>query len=391
MTGLLSGVKILDVGKRISGPYCARTLANMGADVIKVEPPEGDESRRMGPFPPDGPHPEKSGLFLALNANKQGVTLDLTAEDGVIAFLELARAADIVIDNQPLGHLDSLGIGYDVLSETNPGIIVTSITPFGNRGLNMNWKATDLTIFHMSGNATGLLGPVEDPDTEPPIRAGGHQSEFVAGMAATTATLMALFQKRMTGKGSHVDVSEYEAMVTQTIAGLASSAYGRPNPSRSLKEAREASAIGGVLPTTDGYVAISPREDAQWARWLEVMENPDWAEDERFATRQARQSNNTELWELLSQWSRQYSKHDIARWGQDKRIPCFAVNTIADLLENEHLAVREFFLEIDHPVAGTLKYPGAPYRFSNTPLPLDARPAPLLGEHNQEILEGLES
>ena len=393
----MSGVRVLDVGRRISGPYCARTLANMGADVIKIEPPEGDESRHMGPFPSDGPHPEKSGLFLALNINKKGVTLDLTTEEGASAFRKLAKTADIVVDNLPLGHLNNLGFGYDTLRENTPGIIVTSITPFGNRGVNMNWKATDLTLFHMSSNASGLLGPVEDPDTEPPIRAGGHQSEFVAGMAATTASLIALFQNRMTGNGSHVDVSEYEAMVNQTIAGLANSAYGRPAPTRSLKEVREtyisgmAGAIGGVLPTNDGYVAISPREDAQWERWLGVMGNPEWATDERFVTRKGRQTHTEALWELLSQWSRQHSKHDIARRGQDKRIPCFAVNTISDLLANEHLAVREFFQEIDHPVAGRLKYPGPPYRFSNTPFPLDARPAPLLGEHNQEILEGLDS
>jgi crotonobetainyl-CoA:carnitine CoA-transferase CaiB-like acyl-CoA transferase len=393
----MSGVRVLDVGRRISAPYCAKTLANMGADVIKIEPPEGDEARGMGPFPSEGPHAEKSGMFLALNVNKRGVTLDLDSKEGASAFRSLVKTADIVIENLPLGHLDSLGLGYDALKDINPGIIVTSITPFGNRGLNRTWKATDLTLFHMSGNAAGLFGPVEDPDTDPPIRAGGHQSEFVAGMAAATATQMALFQKRMTGKGSHVDVSEYEAMVTQTISGLANSAYGRPGPTRNLNEVREASiggmvgAIGGVLPTNDGYVAISPREDAQWARWLEVMGDPEWADDERFVTREGRQSNTTELWEFLSEWSRQHSKHDIARWGQDKRIPCFAVNTISDLLENEHLSVREFFVEMDHPVAGTLKYPGVPYRFSNSPLPLDARPAPLLGEHNQEILEGLEA
>ena len=397
MDGLMAGVKALDVGRRISGPYCAKILANMGADVLKIEPPEGDEARRMGPFPSNEPHPEKSGLFLALNANKRGVTLDLTTDEGAGAFRKLAATADIVIENLPLGHLDSLGLGYETLNEINPGIIVTSLTPFGNRGPNRSWKATDLTLFQMSGNATGLLGPVEDPDKDPPIRAGGHQSEFVAGMAATTATLIALFQKRMTGKGSHVDVSEYEAMVTQTIAGLANSAHGSPGPTRNLKEVREASiggmagAIGGVLPTNDGYVAISPREEAQWQRWLGVMGNPEWGSDERFVTREGRQSHSQELWALLSEWTRQHSKYDVARWGQDEHIPCFPVNTVSDLLVDEHLSAREFFVEMEHPVAGTLKYPGVPYRFSNSPLPLNARPAPLLGEHNHEILAALEA
>ena len=147
-------------------------------------------------------------------------------------------------------------------------------------------------------------------------------------------------------------------------------------------------AIGGVLPCRDGYVAISPREDAQWARWLDVMGQPEWADDERFRTRDARQQNSTELWELLGQWSRQHSKHDIARWGQDKRIPCFPANTVEELLHDEHLAARQFFVDMEHPAAGPLKYPGVPYTFSNTPLPLDARPAPLLGQHNDMFLGG---
>ena len=243
----------------------------------------------------------------------------------------------------------------------------------------------------MSGHAHGLLGPVEDTDADPPIRAGGYQSELVAGLAAATATLTALFQKRMTGRGRRIDVSSYEAMATQLISGLAGSAYGRPSPSRDLKESREGtvSAIVGVLTCKDGYVSISPREDAQWERWLELMGSPDWASDERFATREARESNAAPLWELLNKWSRQHSKHDIARWGQERRIPCFPVNTMPDLFDDAHLASRDFFVEMTHPVAGTLKYPGVAYRLSNSPLPLDARPAPLLGEHNDLIGTGL--
>jgi crotonobetainyl-CoA:carnitine CoA-transferase CaiB-like acyl-CoA transferase len=196
----------------------------------------------------------------------------------------------------------------------------------------------------------------------------------------------------MTGEGSHVEVSSYEALVTQLISGLANSAYGRPGPTRDLSKVKEAAiggmvgAIGGVLQCNDGYVAISPREEEQWLRWLEVMGNPEWGEEERFVTREGRQANAPALWELLNEWSRQFSKQDIARWGQEKRIPCFPVNTVDDLLKDPHLAFRKFFVEIDHPVAGKYRYPGVPYSFSNTPLPLGARPAPLLGEHNELIL-----
>ncbi len=149
-------------------------------------------------------------------------------------------------------------------------------------------------------------------------------------------------------------------------------------------------AIGGILPCNDGYVAISPREDAQWERWLGVMSNPTWASDDRYSTRESRQKNSPSLWKLLSEWSSDYSKHEIARLGQEQRIPCFPVNTVLDLLEDEHLAHRGFFVEIEHPVAGALKYPGTAYKFSNSHLPLLPRPAPLLGEHNRMILESLD-
>ena len=393
--GLLPGVRVLDVGQGISGPYCAKILAQMGAEVIKVEPPEGDSARRTGPFPGDSPHPEKSGLFLATNANKQGITLDLSSSDGAAAFRKLAAGADIVIENPPPDALEGHGLGYESLKNANPGLVFTSITPFGNRGPYKDFKATDLVLYHMSGHAHGMLGAVKDPDSDPPIRAGGHQAELVGGMAAATATLMALYRKRMTGQGSRIDISSFEAMVTQLISGLANSAYGRPAPPRDLAKVEEAAiggmvgAIGGILLCNDGYVAISPREDAQWERWLQVMGDPPWATDERYATRDARQRNSPSLWKLLSDWSINHSKHEIARMGQEQRVPCFPVNTVQDLLSDEHLAHRGFFVEMEHPVAGVLRYPGAAYRFSNSQLPLTERPAPLLGEHNREILDSL--
>lgn len=387
-TGLLSRVQVLELAQRISGPYCGKILAHLGARVIKVEPPEGDTARWLGPFPNHTPHPEKSGLFLWLNANKYGVTLDLTTATDRRQLQQLVRTADIIITNDAETQLDEWRLGYESLRALNPGLVFTSITPFGNWGPYAGCKASDLVLFHMSGNAHGLLGAVEEPQTDPPIRAGGHQAELVVGMAAATATLSALYRKRMTGMGCQVHISAFEAMVNQLISGLANCAYGQPAPPRDVQHVTEAavggmvSAIGGVLPCNDGYVAISPREDAQWERWLAVMGHPAWATEARYATREARQHNAPTLWGLLSAWSRQHSKHEIARWGQEQRIPCFPVNTVADLLKDEHLAARRFFVEMDHPVAGRLTYPGVPYTLSPTSLPLTARPAPLLGQHN---------
>jgi crotonobetainyl-CoA:carnitine CoA-transferase CaiB-like acyl-CoA transferase len=390
--GLLGGIRVLDLGEGVSAPYAARTLAGLGADVIKVESPEGDYARLVGPFPDDTPHPEKSALYLALNTGKRGVTLDLDSDSGRSRLLELAADAHIVIDNHDMGWLDERGLGYESLAEVRSDVIVTQITPFGDWGPYAGYEAGDLSMFHMGGNAHGMLGPVADPDSEPPIRAGGHQADQVAGVSAVTATLATLFRLRMTGQGCHLVVSSFEAMATQSIAGLANIAMGRESPTRQAAEVREASiggqvaAIGGVLPCNDGYVAISPREDAQWARWLELMGNPDWSEDPKFNTRSARQQNSLELWELLAAWTRQRSRFDIARDGQQRRIPCFPVNTVSDLLNDPHLKERRFFVSIDHPVAGSFQYPGVAYRLSNTPLTLGSRPAPTLGQHNEEVL-----
>ena len=422
--GLLGGIRVLDLGEGISGPYAARTLAGLGADVIKVESPEGDYARLVGPFPDDTPHPENSALYLALNAGKRGVILDLDSESDRGRLLEMAANAHVVIDNHHVGWLDERGIGYEALAEVRGDVILTQITPFGDWGPyagydgrrdspspqpspsrgrekqsgrspsreRESYRAGDLSLFHMSANAHGMLGPVADPDSEPPIRAGGHQADQVAGISAVTATLAALFRLRMTGQGCHLVVSGFEAMATQAIAGLANIAFGGESPTREAAEVREASiggqvaAIGGVLPCNDGYVAISPREDAQWARWLDLMGNPEWSDDPKFNTRAARQQNSLELWELLAAWTSQRSRFDIARDGQERRIPCFPVNTVSDLLTDPHLKERRFFVAIDHPVAGSFQYPGVAYRLSKTPLQLGSRPAPTLGQHNAEVL-----
>jgi crotonobetainyl-CoA:carnitine CoA-transferase CaiB-like acyl-CoA transferase len=392
---LLPGVTVLDLGQQVSAPYCARVFAGMGARVIKVEPPEGDPARNMGPFPGDVHHPEKSGVFLALNLNKLGVSLDLDKPKGRSKLLELVKTADILVENFEPGYMPERKLGYEQLKEVNPGLIYVSITPFGSWGPYAGYKATDLTLFHMAGSAHGLVGPVEDPESAPPLRAGGHQSDLIAGLSAATAAMIALHQKLKTGKGRHIEVSAFEAMVTQLISGLAASAYGRPAPPRNLRLIREqavggvVAAVGGVLPCKDGFVAISPREDAQWERWLEMMGNPAWSKEERFTTRKAREAHSRELWELLSAWTRPQSKHDIARMGQERRIPCFSVNTVADLMKNEHLRHRGFFIEVRHPVVGALEYPGVPYILSGAKIALGARPAPTLGQHNAEILEAV--
>ena len=389
--GLLGGVRVLDLGEGVSAPSAARTLAWLGADVIKVEPPNGDFSRAVGPFPDGVPHPEKSALFLAMNAGKRGVSVDFETDEGRRRLLDLAAGAHAVLDNHPLGWLEERGAGYDALAERRDDIVLTRITPFGDWGPYAGHSAGDLSLFHMSANAHGMLGPVADPDSEPPVRAGGAQADQIAGMSAAAATLAALFRLRTTGRGCHVALSAFEEAATQAIAGLANIAFGGEPPTRQAADIKEASiggqvaAIGGVLPCADGHVAISPREDAQWARWLEMMGSPEWASDPKYDTRAARQRNADSLWALLADWTRPRSKYEIAREGQRRRIPCFPVNTISDLLSDAHLSARDFFIHIDHPIAGTFAHPGAAYRLSGASQPTARRAAPTLGQHNDEV------
>ena len=388
---MYENLQILEIGGGISVPYCGKLMSGFGCEVIKLEEPAGDISRKMGPFKKGDDHSE-SGLFIALNNGKKSVCLDLDTDEGEQDFQKLLRNADIVIEGGVFKRCIEKKYTYKYIKSINKELIYLEVSDFFHNGPRSKWVSTDLTIFHMSGNAHGVLGPVEDPQNNPPVRAGGYQSEFLSGMTACTALMMALYRKNMTGLGGHVEVPKYESLVTQTIAGLANMAFGKPAPVRDLSKVEEASvggmvgAVGGVLPTNDGYVAISPREDDQWKRWIDLMGSPEWASEDRFSSRSRRQSNFEDLWDLVSNWTRNYSKHYIAQKGQENHIPCFPVNTIEDLFEDDQFQYRNFFVDSKHPDYGTLRLPGVPYEISNMELQLISSPAPFLGEHNSELL-----
>jgi len=391
--GLLTGLKVLEIGEHVSAPYAAANFVRLGAEVVKIEPPRGDVSRKHGPYPNNIPDMEQSALFLAHNHGKKSVLLDLNTSTGQSHFKAMIPHFDLVVENQKLGFFDDRSLGFSKINRINPSLIWISILPFGEIGPYSNYLADDLILFHMSGNAHGMIGPVEDPNLEPPIRAGGYQSHMVAGLTASTAAMIANYRRLNTGEGCRIVVSELNSMITMAISGIANTAFGHPPPTRQLSKVEGSSiggmvsAIGGVLKCNDGYVAISPREDAQWERWLDILGHPDWSKEEKFLSREGRQNNVSELWDLLTEWSSRKSKFDIAKWGQEKRIPCFPVNTIQDLLVDKHLEAREFFVEINHTKGGSLLHPGLPYKLSNADLPKGMISAPTLGEHTEEIFE----
>jgi crotonobetainyl-CoA:carnitine CoA-transferase CaiB-like acyl-CoA transferase len=386
--GILGHIRVVELGELVAGPYAAKLLADLGAEVVKVEPPGlGDPARRRGPFPGDGPDQEQSGLFLYMNTNKRGVTLDLERPRGRELLWRLLGWADVLVENLGPGRIEALGLGFDALARANPRLVVTSVSAFGQDGPYRDRAACDLVVFHMSGYGYHLGGPVEDPRAQPPLKAAEAQSEFVGGVNAALATLAALFSRDASGRGQHVDVSTLETMVPFSFGEIAGFVYDGRTGSR-LRSDNPPSGVVAVLPTSDGHVAISPREEHLWARWLDVMGNPPWADDERFRDRAARTANWATLEPLLAEWTRQRTKDEVARAAQAVRVPAFPVNAIDGVFAWPQLAARGFFQAVEHPRAGRLPYPTAPYRFSDDGWEL-RRPAPLLGEHNDEVFGDL--
>ena len=378
MEGVLDGVRVLDVSESASGAYCGRLLACYGAEVIKVEPPgTGDPARRAGPFPEDRPDPEASAAFLYLNAGKKGITLNLEAAGGQAVLRELAAAADVLLEDAGPGVMDGRGLGWEDLARVNPALIYVSLSPFGATGPYATYRATQLTLYALGGYMY-LTG---DPDREP-LQGPGSQPAYLAGAHALTGVMLALLAREAGAGGQRVEVSELES-----VAAAHQWTITRYNYSGTVQRR-----IGNrydfghpitIYPCADGYVGIGISTDEQAERFFVLIGRPELLADPRFGTNLARLLHADEFDEIVLPWFRARGKEEITRLCQELRVPCSPVTEVDELLANEHLAARGFWQEVPHPAAGTLHYPGPPFRMSETP----GRPgrAPLLGEHNEEV------
>lgn len=379
----LTEVRVIEWGEFIAAPFCAELLAQMGADVIKIEPPRvGDEARRYGPFPNDIPHPEKSGLFLYLNVNKLGITLDPVKPQGREILLKLLGDADVFVVNQPQMDLKQLKLGYDSLRKINPRLIVTLITPFGVSGPYKDWKGYDINCCAMGGITNTIGYPGRTPLT-PPLHQGHHQ----AGLMAAIAIMLALLNRDITGLGALIDQAETDAWSTVHI-GIGIQPYveeGRIRR-RSGHFSAHRPYPDTVLPCKDGAVCIDAPQKRQWRRLLEAIGNPEWAEDPIFEDRIKTSDEHHEKADAyLGQWLMQHTKAEIFKILQDARVPAAPLRTIEDIANDQHLRQRGFFREVEHPEAGKLShYPGVCYVSSKTAYAVQ-RPAPLLGQHNEEV------
>lgn len=384
--GALDDVRVLDMG----GPpalYCTKLLADLGADVIKIEPPEGDPARRIGPFFRDEPHPEKSLYWFHFNTNKRSVTLNLEVADGREIFRRLARRADILIETFPPEHLDKVGLGYSVLREVNSRLIHVSITPFGQTGPWKNYKASDL----IGVAAGGLMYVCGWPD-RPPVRMGGSQAYHQASFHATAGTLIALYDRLTTGEGQHVDVAMHEAVPLSLIVTVFDYL------ARGIIRKREGNQFDipaqGLFQCRDGYVDSRVLfYSGNWERVVQWMDSEGMAGDlkeEQWSNPEYRRQASAiqHINELFGAFVAKHTKQEIFEEGQRRGLVVARVNTAEDVAQDPHLAARRFFVPVAHPELGcTLQYLGAPYRLSETPWAIKRR-APLLGEHNTEIYEG---
>jgi crotonobetainyl-CoA:carnitine CoA-transferase CaiB-like acyl-CoA transferase len=382
---LLSELRVVEWGTFISAPFCTKLMADLGAEVIKIEPPvNGDESRHHGPFPGDIPNSEKSGLFLYLNTNKFGITLDPAKTKGRELFLKLISKADILVVNYPTQLVRKLKLDFHSLKRENPRLIMASITPYGQTGPYRNWKGYDLNTGALGGIAASIGYPEREPITCP-LSQGGYQ----AGLCAAIATMIALFQRDKANKGLHIDISEAECWSTfHTGVGIQPYLSEGRIRRRSGHVSLHRPYPDEVLPCKDGYVCIDTPQSRQWRRFLDLMGNPEWANDPIFEKRiETTDKHSDKADAYLTGWLMKHDKEEIFKLCQDNKIPAAPIKTVAEVVNDKHLETRNYFAEVDHPSAGEVKYPGVCYKFSLTPSSLQ-RHSPTLGEHNEKVYCG---
>ena len=381
--GALTGYRILDLTDS-KGAYCTKLLADLGADVIKIEPPHGDRGRNTPPFLNDQPHPEKSLYFIYRNANKRGVTLNIESDEGNDILKKLVNSADVLVENYGPGYMDSLGLGYDVLKSINPKLIMAGITEFGLDGPYRDYKGSNIVDFALSGVMITSGYPGKAPTMLP-----GTPAYDATSMIADIEILAALYCRDDIGKGQKIDVSVHEAARTGLYP------WSVPIYSHSLTpdgplpapETRLAAQIYPVYPCKDGYIrviALTPRQWQALVRVLgspEVLMMPDW---ENFIYRIA---NAEDLAAIMLEFTTQYTQIELFESGFREGVPIAPIYDMPTFVNSADATARKFFVEVGHPVAGKGQYPGPPYNWTETQ-PSVRRPAPCLGEHNEEIYCG---
>lgn len=378
--GALTGYRILDLTDS-RGSYCTRLLADLGADVIKIEPPIGDCGRGMPPFFNDERHPEKSLYFIYRNANKRSITLNIDSAKGKEILQKLVKSADVLVENFEPDYMFNVGLDYGTLKKHNPRLIMASITEFGSDGPYKNYKGSNIVDFALSG-----VMITSGPPKKAPCLLPGTPAHDAASMIADIEILAALYCRDAIGKGQKIDVSVHEAARTGLYP------WSVPIYSHSLTpdgplpapETRLADSIYPVYPCKDGYIRVIALTPRQWQALVRVLGSPEvllMPEWENFISRIA---NAQDLYAIMLEFTTKYTQIELFESGFREGVPIAPIYDIPGFVNSSDANARGFFVEVDHPVAGKGKYPGPPYKWTVTQ-PSVKRPAPCLGQHNEEV------
>ena len=385
----LSDLRVVELAQGIAGPYCGKLFADLGAEVIKIEPPDGDRSRSLGPFPDDDPDPEKSGLYLHLNTGKKSVTLDVSVASGQVVLKKLLEKTDVLIAGK--GILPVAGLRYDDLKGAFPRLVYVAVTPFGTTGPYAGYRGNSLTAMAMSS----IMYSTGEPEREP-LTTGGTPADYIAGIHAWIGAQGALAYREREGAGQHVDVSLAEAAACSDEYNAAMYAF-----QGAIRRRYYSRHVFGypmdIMPCKDGHIVFIPGAAGFPARGISqegavspvslLMGNPELDQHPLFQSAQERMCRWQEVDELLLPWLKENTAKEIVELAQALRMPFAYVPSVKDLVEDEHLTARGFFRDIDHPAAGKLPYCGPPFRMSETPPTIER--APTLGEHNEATLTEL--
>jgi len=381
VAGPLDGLRVVDLTQVLSGPFCTMLLADLGADVVKVEPPGGDVSRLWGPHPPTTAA-SYGGYFASVNRNKRSVCLDLKDSAGRQALLDILAGAHVLVENFRVGVMDRLGLPYEMLHERFPKLVYASIRGFGDPRTGASpyaeWPAFDI-IAQAMGGIMGITGA----DADHPVKVGPGVGDIFPAALAAFGVLAAVRHAEATGQGQLVDVAMYDSVLALTerivyqhsLTGTSPVPQGNTHPLLCPY---------GVVRTADGFVTVAAPSDHHWSLLAEIIGRPELGTDERFATNDARLAHSALVYETVEAWSSGLPTEEVTALFAT-RIPCGPVNTAADIARDPHVVAREMIVSLEHPAGTTVEVVGSPIKFSETPVPGFVR-APLLGEHTDAVL-----
>ena len=375
MQHALNGIRVLDVTQVMAGPYCAMLLCDLGADVVKVEmPPHGDASRRMA-----GARGTDSPAFNAVNRGKRGIVVDMKADRGREVVVRLAGAADVFVENARPGVMDRMGLGYSDLRRVNPGLVYASISGYGQTGPHGDRGGFDL----VAQGVSGIMSVTGEPGG-PPVKAGIPLTDLGAGLFAAIGILAALQHRARTGEGQHVDTSLVEAGVALSV-WEATEFFASGQAPRPMGSAHRMSAPYQALACADGYITIGAANDRLFERLCSLLGHTEWSSDPEYADDTVRVANRQALAARIEAVTKLRPRAHWLALFEDHGVPCGPINSYADVFDDEQIAAREMVVETDHPTLGRLRTLGSPLKMSRTP-PQPGRPAPLLGQHTDDVL-----